>query len=182
MLLNQADSLLLVIDVQEKLVRHVLQHEHLISRCEWIVRLAVAMHVPILVSEQYPKGLGPTIPSIRMHIAEDDCIDKTYFSCMQSAPIIQRLNEHKKKHFILIGIEAHVCVLQTALEMKEAGLEVFIVVDAISSRHEIDLKYGLKRMKAAGIHLISAEMVFFEWLRHAAVPEFKMLSQQFLQA
>jgi nicotinamidase-related amidase len=80
-----------------------------------------------------------------------------------------------------LGIEAHVCVLQTALELNTAGFDVFVVVDAVSSRCEFDCKYGLKRMKQDGVHLITAEMVFFEWLRASSVPDFKALSKEFLQ-
>lgn len=181
MLLNQEDSVLLLIDVQEKLASHVLNHVAFIERCEWLLKLANKMNVPILASEQYPKGLGHTIEQHQPYFSSGDCIEKIHFSCMQQPEYIKRLKEYKKKQLILIGIEAHVCVLQTAMEMKEAGFDVYVVVDAVSSRKELDLKYGLKRMKHEGIHLITAEMVFFEWLRHAGSPEFKALSKEFLQ-
>jgi nicotinamidase-related amidase len=101
---------------------------------------------------------------------------------MQEPKYINLLKEYNKNQLILIGIEAHVCVLQTALEMKDYGFDVFVVVDGVSSRSEFDLKYGLKRMKQNGIHLITAEMVLFEWLRQAGTPEFKEISKEFLQA
>ena len=95
--------------------------------------------------------------------------------------IYPTLHEYNKNQLIVIGIEAHVCVLQTAMDMKASGFEVYVVVDAVSSRGEQDLKYALKRMKQEGIHLVTAEMVFFEWLRQAGTPEFKSLSKEFLQ-
>lgn len=181
MLLNKEESLLLLVDVQEKLVPAVLHSDAFIARCEWVLKLANKMKVPILTSEQYPQGLGSTVEQLRSYYGENECIEKVHFSCMQQPDYVQRLNRFKKNQLIVIGIEAHVCVLQTAMEMKGAGFDVFVVVDAVSSRNELDLKYGLKRMKQEGIHLITAEMVFFEWIRHAGTPEFKALSKEFLQ-
>ncbi len=180
MLLNKEDSLLLLIDVQEKLTPAVINSEALISQCEWLLKLARKLSVPILVSEQYPKGLGTTEASLKHYFDPQDCIDKVHFSCMSDANYTQRLKQFHKKQLILIGMEAHVCVLQTALEMKEHGFDVFVVVDAVSSRGAQNIKYGLKRMQQAGVHLITSEMVFFEWVRKAGTPEFKELSKEFL--
>lgn len=180
MLLNKEESILLLIDVQEKLTHFVLNHEALVERCEWLLKFAQKMDVPILVSEQYPKGLGPTIEQLRPYFTQQECLDKVHFSCMSDTHYVQRLKQYHKKQLVLIGIEAHVCVLQTALEMKEQGFDVFVVVDAVSSRGEQNLKYGLKRMKQEGVHLVTSEMVFFEWIRKAGTPEFKSLSKEFL--
>ena len=182
MLLNKKDSILLLIDVQEKLVPFVLNNDNFIKHCEWLLRLATRLQVPILASEQYPKGLGKTVESLRGYLTEQNCVAKVHFSCMQEPNFVHCLSQHRKNQLILFGIEAHVCVMQTALEMRTAGFDVFVVVDAITSRKDLDLKYGLKRMKQDGIHLITSEMVFFEWLRHSAFPEFKNLSKEFLQS
>lgn len=181
MLISQDQSLLVLIDVQEKLFAKVVNSDALVSRCAWLLKLARTMGVPILASEQYPKGLGATIDSLAHYVAPEECISKVHFSCMQEPNYIKHLHQLNKKQLLLIGIEAHVCVLQSALEMKEAGFEVFVVVDAVSSRNAEDAKYGLKRMKQEGITLVTAEMVFFEWVRQAGTPEFKALSQTFLQ-
>lgn len=181
MLLKKEDSILLLVDVQEKLTPAVLDAQAFIARCEWLLKLAKKMDVPILVSEQYSKGLGATIEPLRSHTNPQDAVEKTHFSCMGEPNYTVRLKNYNKKQLILIGIEAHVCVLQTAIEMKEAGFDVFVVVDAVSSRHSLDLKFGLKRMKQEGIHLVTSEMVFFEWVRKAGTPEFKALSKEFLQ-
>lgn len=180
MLLKREDSLLLLIDVQEKLTPAVLDSNALISRCEWLLKLAHKMEVPILASEQYPKGLGSTIAPLGSYLNAKECVDKVYFSCMSDANYTQRLKQFHKKQVILIGIEAHVCVMQTALEMKEHGFDVFVVVDAVSSRGQHNLKYGLERMRQEGVYLVTSEMVFFEWLRKAGTPEFKELSKEFL--
>lgn len=181
MLLNQQDSALLLVDVQQKLVPYVLNHKEMSDRCEWLLKLALKLNVPILASEQYPKGLGTTIEQLKFSFTHKNCIEKVHFSCMQQPDYVTHLKQLNKNQLILIGIEAHVCVLQTALEMKDEGFDVFVIVDAVSSRKEIDLRYGLKRMKQEGVHLLTAEMVFFEWLRKAGTPEFKALSKEFLQ-
>ncbi|MFT4059879.1 MAG: hydrolase [Legionella sp.] len=180
MLLDKNESILLLIDVQEKLVPAVLDSKSFIANCEWMLRLAKKMEVPILVSEQYRKGLGTTVSSLSSYIHQQECIDKVAFSCMSDATYVQHLQKFHKKHAVLIGIEAHVCVLQTALELKQQGYDVFVVVNAISSRGQLNLKYGLKRMQQAGVHLVTTEMVFFEWLRVAGTSEFKELSKEFL--
>lgn len=181
MLLDKNDSIVLLIDVQERLAPLVLNNDKVIARCEWLLKLAKKLDVPILASEQYPKGLGPTLKQFLPYLNKEDCVQKIHFSCMQEPQYINKLRDYKKNQFVLSGIEAHVCVLQTAMEMKGAGFDVYVVVDAVSSRNEQDLKYGLKRMKQEGIQLVTSEMVFFEWIRHAGTPEFKALSKEFLQ-
>lgn len=179
MLLNKEDSLVLLVDVQEKLTPAVLNSEAFIARCEWLLKLAGRVNVPVLVSEQYPQGLGSTLKQFQAYFNQQECVDKVSFSCMGEPKYVERLKQFHKKQLILIGIETHVCVLQTAFEMREAGFEVFVVVDAVSCRGEQNMKYGLKRMKQEGIHLVTSEMVFFEWLRKAGTPEFKQLSKEF---
>lgn len=181
MLLNKDDSLLLLVDVQEKLIPAVLNSKALIKRCAWLLKLAARLHIPVLVSEQYPQGLGATDASLQELYNPNNCIKKTHFSCMEAPAFREHLQEFTQKQIILIGMETHVCILQTAMQLQSADYQVFVVVDAVSSRNEVDLKYGLKRMKQQGIHLITAEMVFFEWIRQAGTPEFKQLSKEFLQ-
>lgn len=180
MLLTKDQSLVLLVDVQEKLTPLVLNPELLIKRCEWLLKLAHKLDVPIFISEQYVKGLGSTLNSLSVYRNSKLQIDKLSFSCYQHPSFKSLLNSTHKNQLILVGIEAHVCVLQSALDLKYSGYEVFVVVDAISSRHEIDLKYALQRMQQAGIHLITSEMIFFEWLRNAGSAEFKTLSKEFL--
>lgn len=181
MLIKRNDSVLVLVDAQEKLIPAVLNHEQMISRCDWLLKLATNLNIPILVSEQYTKGLGPTVAPLNNYINQSNCIEKVHFSCMQEPKYINELNKHRRKQLILIGIEAHVCVLQTALETKEAGYDVFVVVDAVSSRSEMDLKYGLKRLKQDGVHLVTSEMVLFEWIRQAGTDEFRRVSKEFLK-
>lgn len=181
MLIKKEHSSLLLMDVQEKLTPYVLHSEALVSKCHWLMRLAKEVGVPIFVSEQYPQGLKKTVEPLNTFLNDYNCIDKVHFSSYQSADFVRKWHESGRKQAVLMGIETHVCVLQTALEMNAAGVQVYIVVDAVSSRHSIDHQSGLSRMRAEGIQLVTAEMVFFEWIRKAGTPEFKRLSQEFLQ-
>ncbi|AHE67006.1 hydrolase [Legionella oakridgensis] len=181
MLLKKEESCLLLVDVQEKLTPYVIKPDALVARCQWLMRLAHELHVPLLISEQYPRGLGHTVTALKELASAGKCIDKVYFSSYREEAFVHCWQEINKKQVVIAGIETHVCVLQTAMEMKEAGIDVFVVADAVSSRYDIDHKYGLKRMKANGIHLVTAEMVFFEWVRHAGTAQFKALSQTFLR-
>ena len=108
-------------------------------------------------------------------------VDKVHFSCYREQSFVNHWQTIDRNQAVIVGIETHVCVLQTAMDMIDSGMDVFVVVDAVSSRHELDHKYGLKRMKQAGIQLVTAEMVFFEWVGQAGTPEFKALSQSFLR-
>ncbi|MBA2710420.1 MAG: hydrolase [Tatlockia sp.] len=181
MLLERSKSCLLLIDVQEKLMPLVINSEAVLQRCEWLIRLAKDLNVPLLVSEQYPQGLGTTVKPLRSLISEGKFIEKMDFSCNKSPNFQNHLQSLKKQQMVLIGIETHVCVLQTAFDLLQAQYEVFIVVDAVSSRFELDFNYALKRMKQNGIHLITSEMVFFEWIGQSGTPEFKTLSKKYLQ-
>lgn len=181
MLLKKEKSGLVLVDVQEKLTPHVLNSDALIERCQWVIRLAKELAVPIVVSEQYPRGLGHTVEPLQKMIPDVSCVEKVTFSCYREPSFVSHWKTMGKQQVVIVGIETHVCVLQTAMDMGGAGLDVFVVVDAVSSRHELDHKYGLKRMKQAGINLITSEMVFFEWVGQAGTPEFKSLSQSFLR-
>ena len=181
MLLNREKSGFLLVDVQEKLTPHVLNSDAMVARCEWLIRLANELNVPVVVGEQYPRGLGKTVAPLKALTSEAETIDKVHFSCYKAPSFINHWQSLGKSQVVMAGIETHVCVLQTALDMKAAGFDVFVVVDGVSSRHELDHRYGLKRMKQEGVHLLTAEMVFFEWVEQAGTPEFKALSQSYLR-
>lgn len=180
MLLNKDKSALVLIDVQEKLTPAVDSHTNLIGRCEWLIRLANQLSIPVVVSEQYRRGLGPTVPSLRQ-LVPDTAVDKVYFSCYKDKTFASQWHALQKEQAVLIGIETHVCVLQTALDMLQDQVEVFVVVDAVSSRNPLDYQFGLQRMQQAGAQLVTSEMVFFEWVEQAGTPEFKALSSAFMK-
>lgn len=177
MLLRRKESCLLLIDVQEKLTPFIQQSAAVIKRCDWLMRVAEDFEIPLLISEQYPGGLGATVEPLR----RNHSIEKVTFSCWREPEFCEQLRLLKKKQLVLMGIEAHVCVLQTALDLLAADYEVFVVVDAVGSRAEQDYRYGLKRMKQAGAELITSEMVFFEWMERAGTDEFRKMSKTYLK-
>lgn len=182
MLIRHEKSCLLIVDVQEKLMPQI-QHSSLVeSRCAWLMQLASEINVPLMVSEQYSKGLGETLPSLKKWMPGKTDIDKLYFSCYQDANFLKHWRMLHRKQVILAGIETHVCVLQTALDMNAAGIDVFVVVDAVGSRHPLDHECALQRMTQAGVHLVTSEMVLFEWLKTAEHAKFKLVSQNFLKS
>ena len=181
MLLRRDSSCLLLIDVQEKLTPHVMQHEKLVANCEWLMRVASELDVPILATEQYSKGLGKTVSPLRDIMPGDTDIDKLHFSCYKDPCFLKYWNSLNAKQAIISGIETHVCVLQTALDLLRTGVDVYVVADAVSSRNSLDHDCGLERMRAEGVQLITREMVFFEWMEQAGTAVFKSLSKAFLK-
>lgn len=179
MLMNLHDSCLLVIDLQEKLLPHVQEHQRVLNNSAWLCELAQALSVPIICSEQYPQGLGSTVAGLKAHIASAP-IEKLHFSCASDPVCLQHIRASGRQQLILIGIEAHVCVLQSAFELKDHGYDVFVVEDAIASRNLHDAFFAKERMQQHGIQLVTKEMVFFEWLRVAGTQQFKDLSKRFL--
>ncbi len=181
MLLQKDQSCFLLIDVQEKLTPKVLDSEKLIANCRWLLQVAQRLNVPTLVSEQYPKGLGHTVSTLQELFDTKKVAEKVHFSCAADAGCLQEINKLQRVQIVIAGIETHVCVMQTAIELKNHGKQVFIVADAVSSRHQQDADLALQRMRDAGIKIITKEMVLFEWLRQAGTAEFKQMSQEFLR-
>lgn len=181
MLLEKEHSCLLLIDVQEKLTPLIAQPESLIKNCQWLLRLANDLKITKIVSEQYPQGLGKTIEPLQPLIVNDKNFIKTEFSCFRAQGFKANLEQTNKKQIVLIGIETHVCILQTAFDLVDAGFRVFVVVNAVGSRSPLDYKYALKRMRDKGVYLITTEMVFFEWIGQAGTEEFKTLNKIYLK-
>ncbi|OQW92470.1 MAG: hydrolase [Beggiatoa sp. IS2] len=180
MLIEPAHSCLLIIDVQEKLIKAISESQQVLENCAWLIQLAQTLNIPLLVSEQYPQGLGPTVLSLRPLFNPEVLMEKVHFSCVAEEHCKARLESLQRRQVIIGGIESHVCVLQTAIDLLKMGKEVFIVADAVSSRRLSDKELALARLRDVGIHIVSKEMVFFEWLHQAATPLFKQLSKQFL--
>jgi nicotinamidase-related amidase len=179
MLIDAAKSSLLIVDMQERLLPAMAASEVATRKCEILMAAAKALAVPLTVSEQYPKGLGHTVPQIGDQVGNAPVFEKNAFSCWR--------DEAMKKHFIthhdggrpqvvIAGIEAHVCVLQTALDMAQAGFAVFVVADATTSRAPESAALAFARMGSAGIAVVNTEMAVFELLGKAGTPEFKRLA------
>lgn len=177
MLISAEKSCLLVVDVQDKLLAAMQAPERLAKNCGILLKAAARLRVPILVSEQYPKGLGPTAAELRPLIPEGAVVEKAAFSCADVPEYRERLRTLGREQAVIAGIEAHVCVLQTALGLNERGYRCFVVSDAVSSRTRENLAAALERLRDNGVETATTEMVLFEWLGRAATPEFKELSK-----
>ncbi len=176
-LLNAEKSLLLIIDAQEKFLGAVDGMEGLGGRIAILAKAAVRLGVPILVSEQYPKALGSTLPAIRAALPESTPVfSKLAFSALEIPEWAEAVRSSRRDQFIVCGVEAHVCVLQTALDLiQNLEGQVCVVEDAVSSRKASDKKAALRRLESHGAARVTTEMVLFEWLRQAGTPDFKEL-------
>ena len=181
MLIKSENSALLVIDVQAKLLPGVFESETLVKNCQWLVEVALLMQVPVLGSEQYPQGVGPTTESLRRLLPEGGFIGKTHFSCVDAPECNSQIEALDKEVIVICGMEAHVCVLQTALRLLEIGKTVYVVADAISARNPRDTEFALQRMRDEGVKIVTREMVGFEWIRRSDAPQFKTFSMNYLR-
>jgi nicotinamidase-related amidase len=175
MLIHREQSLLLIVDIQEKLAPAILNADTVVANTIKLIHAAKHLSVPMLASEQYPKGLGRTVPALRELLPTETLFDKTHFSCLGESGMSERLQQQQRRQIIICGMEAHVCVLQTALDIKAAGFTTIVVADAVSSRRSESYELGLARMRDVGVTIVSTEMVLFEWVGQAGTPEFKAL-------
>src|SRR6202162_2259795 len=168
---------MVVIDIQEKLLPPIFQREQLVRNAQLLIRAAGILKIPALVSTQYAKGLGGTVPEVASLLPETDPIDKTLFSCFGSDVFCSVLKQvpGKRNTLLLCGMESHICVAQTALGALREGYLVHVASDAVSSRTEWNWKIGLDRMRAAGAVISSTEMIMYELLCAANAAVFKEL-------
>ena len=179
MLLDAAKSSLLIVDVQERLLPVMAVGNGVVERSKILLKVAKALDVPVTVSEQYPKGLGHTVEILNQDIGNAPIFEKSSFSCWRDDGLRKHFTAHHdagRPQVIIAGIEAHVCVAQTAIDMAQAGFGVFVVADAVSSRVEDSVSLALTRMGQLGVEVINTEMAVFELLGKAGTPEFKELS------
>ena len=171
-LLEREGACLVVIDVQERLFTHVADGESVLKQILKLVRFSKLIGIPIVLTEQYPKGLGPTLKVVKEEVA-GDAIVKTTFNCFGSEEFVKRLEEIGAKTLILSGIETHICVAQTALDAIDRGYRVCVISDATSSRSLKDKEVGIERMRSEGITISSTEMLIYELLKDSSTDEFK---------
>jgi nicotinamidase-related amidase len=166
---------LIVVDMQEKLLPPIWDKERLVRNVQLLIRLAGIVKIPALVSTQYAKGLGNTVPDIASMLPDSTPIDKLMFSCFGSdvfCSLLKRL-PGQRTTVLLCGMETHICVMQTALGALRDGYLVHVAADAVSSRTELNWRIGLDRMRAAGAILSSTEMMIYELLRSSGAPAFR---------
>ena len=180
MLIDAERSALLVIDLQVKMVPAVADHETVVANAAWLIRVAQKIGVPVAATEQYPKGLGPLVPAIRQLLPDGAVATKNHFSCV-AANCLGGLPGGDRPQMVLLGMEAHVCVMHSALELLEDGKQVYVVADAVGSRRTFDRDIALARMRDEGVRVVTREMVVFEWLGKAGTPMFREVNQEFLR-
>ena len=180
MLIDAARSQLLVIDLQEKMLPVIAGGDTVAAHCRWLVEAAQKIGVPIAATEQYPKGLGHLVPAIRELLPAEAIAAKTRFSAV-AAQCLANLPGSERAQVVIIGVETHVCVLHTALDLYQEGKEVFVVADCIGSRGAEDRDLALLRMRQEGVRVVSREMVVFEWLGEAGTSLFRSVNKAFLK-
>jgi len=177
MLATAEQCVLLVIDMQERLLPAMSEQEQSLKNALILVTAAREMGVPVLASEQYSKGLGRTVPELSALIGPDDVFAKTEFSCSENVEIRSRISALRRSQVVLAGFESHVCVLQTAFGLSELGMKTFVAADATASRQTSSKEIACSRLARAGIEIVTTEMVVFEWLKSADAPAFRTLSR-----
>jgi nicotinamidase-related amidase len=175
-LLQRSQSSLLIVDVQERLTPVMTDPRRVIHNCHVLIRSARRLGIPVLASEQYPKGLGATVVDLREEMPAGDILAKTHFSAAADPQILARIEASGRRQVAIAGIESHVCVLQTAIDLAARGFQPAVVMDACASRRADSEQMAWGRLRQEGVPLVSVEMALFEWLHQAGSPEFKELS------
>ena len=180
-LLSIDNSLIVVVDIQSKLVAAMPENdaEHMLDNSSRLLEAAKTLDIPVLLTEQYPKGLGPTEHKLIEKLTKNTAIfNKTGFSCLSADGFTEAFEQSgRRKQIIIIGQETHVCVLQTALELSNQGYQVHVVEDAVCSRKTEHKLFALQRMQQQGITITCHESVLFEWLENSNHPDFKSISR-----
>ena len=174
MLMRARDSVLVVIDMQERLVPAMQAPARTIRNTRTLLAAANEIDVPVIMTEQYPQGLGPTVPELA-NAGATRVLSKMHFSCMEDEIFAAEFRSLNRKQAVLAGMEALICVVQTAASLIEEGFEVFVVSDATASRSLESEQACIARLNASGAGIVTTEMVVFEWLGQAGTPAFKKL-------
>jgi nicotinamidase-related amidase len=173
--MTPADTALLVIDVQDKLLALIPGRDNLVRNCAFLIDGAKLVGIPVTATEQYPKGLGPTTAELARRLPERP--DKTAFSCCAIPSVVDGLKRGGRPKVLLCGMETHVCVLHTALDLLALDFRVYVAVDAVASRYVLDHDTALRRLEKTGAVPVTVETAVFEWCGGAAHPQFKQISR-----
>ena len=176
--LNREDAVLLIVDIQERLAIVMKDKDKVVGNCQHLIELAKMIDIPVVVTEQYPKGLGRTVPELQSVLPEYKPIEKISFDCCCQSTFMQDLLGHNRKTVILAGMETHICVLQTALGLLRSGVNVHVVEDAVCSRTGENWRTGIEFMRDAGAVVTCTETALFQLLKVAGTEEFKKISQR----
>jgi nicotinamidase-related amidase len=167
----------LIIDIQERLFPAMFEKEILLKNCLTLLQGLAELNIPQIVTQQYTKGLGNTLSEIKTAIPNFEYIEKRDFSCCDEQKVAKKLKELNARNIIICGIESHVCVLQTAVDLKDAGLNPIVVMDCVSSRTKENIELAKERFRYEGIMMVSYESILFELTRSSAEPAFRAISK-----
>jgi len=173
-------SMLLHIDLQERLLPAIAGGDTAVANAVWLTGIARRLAVPVGATEQYPAGLGHTAAALAALLLPGETVEKIHFSAVRDG-CLGALRGLDRSQIVVTGSETHVCVLQTVLDLQQSGKQVFVVADAVGSRADSDKQLALARMRDAGVAIVSREMVAFEWLQRAGTEVFREISRQFIR-
>ncbi len=176
--LNKDDAVIVIVDIQERLAAVMEERQKVIANCLHLIEAARLLGMPVLMTEQYPKGLGPTVSEIREAVPDRKPIEKIMFSCSREPLFMGRLSEAGRKKIILAGMETHVCVLQTCVGLLKEGYGVHVAGDAVCSRSKDNFRFGLDYMRDSGAVITCTETVLFQLLEKAGTEEFRTISKR----
>ena len=176
-MLNIQNCCLVVVDVQGKLAQLMYNKQIIFKNIKILIEAATILNIPVLWCQQCPDALGPTIPEIAQLLTDNEPIDKSAFSCCGADQFDIKLKESKRQQVLLCGIETHVCIYQTAVDLLAKGFSVDLVADAVSSRTPENKQIAIDRMAAKGINISCTEMALFELLKTAEHPQFKQIAK-----
>ncbi len=171
------DTVAVMVDIQEKLIPHMSETDLLLQQAGRLIDGLKALQVPILITEQYRKGLGETQSSLQQKFDAFSYLEKTAFSCCDDDAFLSKINFIGKKNVLLFGIESHICVLQTAIDLLANGYIVVVVDDAVSSRNPNDKLVAMERLKQEGAIVTTVESILFEMCRYSGTDVFKIISK-----
>jgi len=175
---DKKESILVIVDIQERLAATMEMRDAVINNCLHLIELAKMQHIPVLLSEQYPGGLGPTAGKIREALTVYQPVEKLAFDCCREPAFLNALKTLNRKTVILTGMETHICVLQTCLSLLEKGFKVHLVRDAVCSRTKDNWNAGTEFMRDAGAIITCTETVLFQLLEVAGTEEFKAIAKR----
>ena len=178
MLIDESKLLCFLIDIQEKLFPRIFDNQSILYKVKTYLKIVNSMNLPLILTEQYPKGLGKTIDMIESNIKTKNFykFQKTSFSCIGADDVRDQLSNLEKKQVLLCGIETHICVLQTAFDLLKMDYDVFILDECVGSRNKLDKDIGISRLRKSGCTVLTLEMLAFELVRSSAHPNFKNIS------
>jgi nicotinamidase-related amidase len=177
-ILTKEKAVLVIIDIQERLVTAMDKREMVYENCVHLLEAVKLLHIPVVLTEQYPKGLGPTVSEISHALPSYEPLEKNTFDCCRGEGFLEKVGSLKRKQIILTGMETHVCVLQTCLSLLKEGYVVHLVRDAVCSRKKGDFLSGVEMMRDAGAVISCTETVLFQLLEKAGTNEFKVISKR----